>query len=123
MLSGFTARIERWSLARPFRISRGVRTEAEVVVVEARVGDKVGRGEGVPLARYGETPETVLEQLALLAQQDPAHLPRAHLLKLLPAGAARNAVDCALWDLEAQSPAVRSPGSSASRCENRCRQP
>jgi L-alanine-DL-glutamate epimerase-like enolase superfamily enzyme len=102
MPSGFTARIERWPLARPFRISRGVRMQAEVVVVEARVGDKLGRGEGVPYARYGETPDTVLAQLALLAQQDPAHLTRAHLLKLLPAGAARNAVDCALWDLEAQ---------------------
>jgi L-alanine-DL-glutamate epimerase-like enolase superfamily enzyme len=102
MPSGFTARIERWSLARPFRISRGVRTEAEVVVVEARVGDKVGRGEGVPSARYGETPETVLEQLALLARHDAAHLTRAQLLQLLPAGAARNAADCALWDLEAQ---------------------
>lgn len=102
MLSGFTARIERWPLARPFRISRGVKTEAVVVVVEARLGDKTGRGESVPYARYHETPESVLSQLAVLEQHRPGELSREQLSKLLPPGAARNAVDCALWDLEAQ---------------------
>lgn len=102
MLSGFTARIERWPLARPFRISRGVKTETIVAVVEARVGDKTGRGEGVPSARYGETPESVLEQLSVLTRHNAAELTREQLLNLLPAGAARNAADCALWDLQSQ---------------------
>lgn len=102
MLAGFTAHIERWPLARPFRISRGVRTETVVAVVEARIGDKVGRGEAVPYARYLETPESVLQQLSVLERHSPAAMTRDRLLTLLPAGAARNAVDCALWDLEAQ---------------------
>ena len=102
MLSRFTARIERWPLARPFRISRGVKTEAVVAVVEAHLGNRAGRGEAVPYARYNETPESVLSQLSLLEQHRPGDLTREQLAKLLPAGAARNAVDCALWDLEAQ---------------------
>src|SRR5688572_15915358 len=102
MLSGFTARIERWPLARPFRISRGVKMETVVAVFEARVGDKTGRGEGVPSVRYGETPESVLEQLGELSRHNAAELTREQLLKLLPAGAARNAADCALWDLHSQ---------------------
>jgi L-alanine-DL-glutamate epimerase-like enolase superfamily enzyme len=102
MLSRFTARIERWPLARPFRISRGVKTEAIVVVVEAHLGDKAGRGEAVPYARYNETPESVLAQLAVLEQHRPGELTREQVATLLPPGAARNAVDCALWDLEAQ---------------------
>lgn len=102
MLPGFTARSERWPLARPFRISRGVRTETMVSVVEARVGDTVGRGESVPYARYNETPESVLQQLSVLEQYSPSQFTREQLSRLLPAGAARNAVDCALWDLEAQ---------------------
>lgn len=102
MLSRFTARIERWPLARPFRISRGVKTEAVVAVVEAHHGNRTGRGEAVPYARYNETPESVLSQLALLEQHRPDELTRQQLAQLLPAGAARNAVDCALWDLEAQ---------------------
>ena len=102
MLAKFTARIERWPLARPFRISRGVRTEAVVTVVEARLGDRVGRGESVPYARYGETPESVIEQLAALDQYRPGELTREQLTKLFSPGAARNAIDCALWDLEAQ---------------------
>jgi L-Ala-D/L-Glu epimerase len=102
MLSGFSARIERWPLARPFRISRGVKTEAIVVVVEAREDACVGRGESVPYARYDETPNSVLAQLEVLAKTRPGELTRADLLQLLPPGAARNAADCALWDLEAQ---------------------
>jgi L-alanine-DL-glutamate epimerase-like enolase superfamily enzyme len=102
MLSRFTARIERWPLARPFRISRGVKTEAIVAVVEARLGERTGRGEAVPYARYNETPESVLKQLAVIEQYPPGELTREQVSKLLPPGAARNAVDCALWDLEAQ---------------------
>jgi L-alanine-DL-glutamate epimerase-like enolase superfamily enzyme len=62
----------------------------------------VGRGEAVPYARYGESPQSVLEQLSVLAQHRPQQLTRERLAELLPAGAARNAADCALWDLEAQ---------------------
>ena len=102
MLSGFTTRIEHWPLAKPFRISRGVKTEAIVAVVEAREDAYVGRGESVPYARYDETPDSVLAQLEALAKIRPSDLTRADLLQLLPPGAARNAVDCALWDLEAQ---------------------
>ena len=102
MFSRFTARIERWPLARPFRISRGVKTEAVVAVVEAHLGNQTGRGEAVPYARYNETPESVLSQLVVLEQHRPDDLSREQLAKLLPPGAARNAVDCALWDLEAQ---------------------
>jgi L-alanine-DL-glutamate epimerase-like enolase superfamily enzyme len=102
MLSGFIAGSERWPLARPFRISRGVRTETVVIVVEARIGNVVGRGESVPYARYNETPDSVLEQLAVLSQHSPSQSMRGRLATLLPPGAARNAVDCALWDLEAR---------------------
>jgi L-alanine-DL-glutamate epimerase-like enolase superfamily enzyme len=102
MLSGFSTRIEHWPLARPFRISRGVKTEAIVAIVEAREDPYVGRGESVPYARYDETPDSVLAQLEMLAKIRPSKLKRADLLQLLPPGAARNAVDCALWDLEAQ---------------------
>lgn len=102
MFSAFTARSERWPLARPFRISRGVRTEVIVTIVEARVGKHVGRGESAPYARYNETPDSVLQQLAVLERYSPSELTREQVSRLLPAGAARNAVDCALWDLEAQ---------------------
>lgn len=82
------ARHESLPLTAPFRISRGVKTAAEVVVVEAREGGLVGRGEAVPYARYGETVESVLAQVERGGE--------------LPAGAARNAVDLALWDLRAR---------------------
>jgi L-alanine-DL-glutamate epimerase-like enolase superfamily enzyme len=102
MFSGFSAYLEHWPLARPFRISRGAKTEAVVVVVEARADDYVGRGESVPYARYGQTPESVLRQLEVLSKHGPRELGREGLLELLPPGAARNAADCALWDLEAR---------------------
>lgn len=90
-------RIEAWSLARPFVISRGAKTEARVVVVEIAAQGRIGRGESVPYSRYGETPETTV---ALLKQGWP--LNRQALVEEMPAGAARNALDCALWDLEAK---------------------
>lgn len=96
------ARAERWPLREPFRISRGVKTHAEVVVAEVRDGGAVGRGECVPYARYGETVAAVLEQARGLAAQLAAGLDRDALRRSLPPGAARNALDCALWDLEAQ---------------------
>ena len=89
---------ERWPLASPFVIARGAKTEARVVV--ARVGDGryEGRGEAVPYARYDETVEATLGCIRALA----GPLDRATLAGCLPPGAARNAVDCALWDLEAK---------------------
>jgi L-alanine-DL-glutamate epimerase-like enolase superfamily enzyme len=84
-------------LKAPFRISRGVKTAAEVVEVVAQVDGHVGRGESVPYARYGETMESVLAQLALALTADDVEAACA----ALPPGAARNALDLALWDLRA----------------------
>ncbi len=89
---------DSFPLAEVFTISRGARTTAEVLTVHATANGVTGRGECVPYARYGETRESVAEQVAAL----PTGLDRAALQGLLPAGAARNAVDCALWDLEAK---------------------
>jgi len=85
-------------LAQVFTISRGSRTEAKVLTVRVQDGDHRGWGECVPYARYGETLESVEDQIAGL----PGGFDRDGLMDLLPAGAARNAVDCALWDLEAK---------------------
>lgn len=85
-------------LAQVFTISRGSRTEAKVLTVRITDGGETGRGECVPYARYGETLESVTAQIESL----PGTLSRTALYDLLPAGAARNAVDCALWDLEAK---------------------
>ncbi len=85
-------------LAQVFTISRGSRTEAQVLTVHLTDGDVRGWGECVPYARYGETLDSVTEQIRTL----PETFDRAALMELLPAGAARNAVDCALWDLEAK---------------------
>jgi L-alanine-DL-glutamate epimerase-like enolase superfamily enzyme len=85
-------------LAQVFTISRGSRTEAKVLTVRITDGDAVGMGECVPYARYGETLESVTAQIEGLS----GTITRAALYDLLPAGAARNAVDCALWDLEAK---------------------
>jgi len=97
-----SARHESLALARPFRISRGVKTAAEVVTVAIGRDGKVGRGEGVPYQRYGESVKSALA--AIEAQRGPieAGASRHDLLDLMPAGAARNALDCALWDLEAR---------------------
>lgn len=89
---------DTFRLSQAFTISRGSRTEARVLTVTiARDGHR-GRGEGVPYARYGETPESVQAQIEGL----PAGISRADLQASLPPGAARNAVDCALWDWEAK---------------------
>ncbi|MBN9015002.1 MAG: dipeptide epimerase, partial [Rhizobiales bacterium] len=96
------ARIERWPIAGSFTISRGSKTEAVVVVAEVRSGKYSGRGECVPYARYGETPESTLAQVLSFQAHVTEGLDRATLQTLLPAGAARNALDCALLDLEAK---------------------
>lgn len=85
-------------LAEVFTISRGSRTEAQVLTVSVTRGGVTGWGECVPYARYGETLESVAAEISGL----PAGIDRAALQAALPAGAARNAVDCALWDLEAK---------------------
>ena len=96
-----SVRIERWPLERPFTISRGAKTEALVVVAELEDGHR-GRGEAVPYARYGETPEGAAAAIGALRPALRSGLDRAALQAALPAGAARNALDCALWDLEAK---------------------
>ena len=98
-----TATLETFPLARAFTISRGSKTEARVVTVTTTRGGITGRGESVPYARYGESPETVLAQIATL----PEGITRAALQEALPPGAARNAVDCALWDWEAKAAGTR----------------
>lgn len=85
-------------LAQVFTISRGSRTEAKVLTVRVSDGTHQGWGECVPYARYDETLESVEAEIAGL----PAEFTRQSLMDLLPAGAARNAVDCALWDLESK---------------------
>ncbi len=87
-----------FKLAQVFTISRGSRTEAKVLTVRVHAGGVTGWGECVPYARYDETLESVTAQIEGLS----GDLTRAGLYDLLPAGAARNAVDCALWDLEAK---------------------
>jgi L-alanine-DL-glutamate epimerase-like enolase superfamily enzyme len=94
------AREEIWPLKETFRISRGSRTEARVIVVKITDGQHVGRGEGVPLRRYNQTSESVLAQIESIKHEE--NLNRRTLQNLLPSGAARNALDCALWDLEAK---------------------
>ena len=102
-----SVRSERWPLAVAFVISRGSKTEAEVVVIEIAEAGRRGRGEAVPYARYGETTHGVLEQMISVQARVDAGLDRAALQGLLPPGAARNALDCALWDLEAKQAGIR----------------
>jgi L-Ala-D/L-Glu epimerase len=98
------AKEEIWPLKQPFRISRGSRTEARVVVVTVSDGNYTGRGEGVPLARYNQSTASVLaqfESIKSVPDLDRENLQLRRLSGLLP-GAARNALDCALWDLESK---------------------
>ncbi len=89
---------ESFALANAFTISRGTKTHAHVVRVEISDGAHTGQGECVPYARYGESVESVIGQIDAL----PDDVTRETLQTLMPAGAARNAVDCAFWDLEAK---------------------
>lgn len=93
-----TAHIEVWPLASAFVISRGAKTEARVVVATVSDGTHQGRGECVPYTRYGESVEGIAQTIAALDLPDS----RFALHASMPNGAARNAVDCALWDLEAK---------------------
>lgn len=93
---------ESFPTAQPFTISRGAKTSADVITCVIQDGVHVGRGECVPYARYGESVEGVMEEIEKLAEAIANGLDREALQKELKAGAARNAVDCALWDLEAK---------------------
>jgi L-alanine-DL-glutamate epimerase-like enolase superfamily enzyme len=97
-----SVQIERWPLAGAFTISRGSKTEAVVVVAELSDGTHKGRGECVPYARYGESPEGVVAAIETMRPALMQGLDRAGLQNAMPAGAARNALDCAFWDLEAK---------------------
>lgn len=96
------AQHDRFALTHPFRIARGVKTQADVVTVTLEADGFVGRGEGVPYARYGESIESALAEIEAIRPVLEAGADRNALLGLLRPGAARNAVDCALWDLEAR---------------------
>ena len=93
---------ERWPIAGAFTIARGSKTEAHVVVAQVAEGAHLGRGEAVPYARYGERVDSVLAEIEQARAAIEAGADCEALQALLPAGAARNALDCALWDLEAK---------------------
>ena len=101
------AAIERWPIAGAFTISRGAKTEAVVVVAEVSRGGITGRGECVPYARYDETPQKTLAAIDAMRPRLRDGLDRPALQDAMPPGAARNALDCALFDLEAKSRGVR----------------
>ena len=101
-MPALAVRRESWPLAGVFRISRGARRVAHTVLVELRDGDAVGRGECVPYSRYGETVESVVESIEELRGDLERGLGREALAGAMGPGAARNAIDCALWDLEAK---------------------
>ena len=95
-----SVRTESWPIAGAFSISRGVKTEAQVVVAELSDGRHSGRGECVPYARYDETVKGVMAALGSMSNRLALGLYRDALQPAMPAGAARNALDCAFWDLE-----------------------
>src|SRR6202163_2151138 len=107
MSLSLSTRVERWPIAGSFAISRGAKTEASVVVAELFDGRHRGRGECVPYGRYGETLEAVAAEITAMGAQiagglDRDGLDREGLQAAMRAGAARNALDCAFWDLEAK---------------------
>lgn len=101
-MTRLTCTIDTWPLANAFNISRGAKTEARTVTATLSDGRHTGRGECVPYARYGESVEGVARTIQSLSPDIEAGLGRAELQLALPPGAARNALDCAFWDLEAK---------------------
>jgi len=99
---GLSLRVERWPIAGTFSISRGAKTEAVVVVAELSDGTRRGRGECVPYARYGETVEGVAAAIEAMRAEIGCGLDRERLRSVMGPGAARNALDCAFWDLAAK---------------------
>ena len=112
MTTTLSAKIERFPIAGHFTIARGSKTEAVVVSVTLESDGHVGRGECTPYARYGETPETTLAAIEALAPAIAAGLTREELQQALPPSAARNALDCAFWDLEARLAGTSVAGTS-----------
>jgi L-Ala-D/L-Glu epimerase len=102
-----TVKIGRWPIAGAFTISRGAKTEAVTVVAEVSQDGHTGRGECVPYPRYGETPEATLEAIQGMLEAVAQGLDRKALQAAMPASAARNALDCALIDLEAKRQGLR----------------
>lgn len=102
MFRTLAARSDAFKLSTPFRISRGVKTVADVVTVSISAEGVTGWGEGVPYPRYGESIEGALAEIEAARAAIEGGASREELLALMPAGAALNAVDCALWDLEAK---------------------
>lgn len=98
---------EGFPLRGVFRISRGAKQSSEVVTVTLAEQGVVGRGEGTPYARYGESMESVLAEIEAARPALEAGIGREELLGLMSPGAGRNAVDCALWDLEAKQAGCR----------------
>ncbi|HMQ58781.1 MAG TPA: dipeptide epimerase, partial [Rhizobiaceae bacterium] len=101
-----TTAVERFPIRGQFRISRGAKTEAEVVTCRVSGGGFTGIGECVPYRRYGETVESVRDQIAGLDALSLGDNPREALRAAMKPGAARNALDCAFWDLEAKTSRV-----------------
>ena len=106
MARRFSVTVEHVPLAGEFRIARGAKTEAVVIVASLTDGRFEGRGECVPYARYGETVESVRDALEDLSKDIADGLDKDALQSRLPAGAARNAADCAFWDFEAKRTAT-----------------
>jgi len=102
-----SVKIDSFPLKRAFNISRGAKTAADVVTCTITDNGVSGRGECVPYKRYGETVEGVLEAIEALAGPISEGMTRQELQTAMKPGAARNAVDCALWDLEAKLSGVR----------------
>ena len=126
-VENYTAKAEDWPLARPFRISRGTKSVATVITVTLTINGVSGRGEGCPYPRYGETVDSALATLRgidwdAFTTRDLAAMRHA-LLDHLPPGSARNALDCALWDLAAktaQRPVWQLAGLAAPRPTMTC---
>jgi L-alanine-DL-glutamate epimerase-like enolase superfamily enzyme len=97
---------QSFPIAGVFTISRGSKTAAEVITCTIREGNNAGRGECVPYQRYGETMESVQAQITAMRKAVEGGIDRTALIDAIPAGAARNAIDCALWDLEAKTSGI-----------------
>ncbi len=98
-----SATVEHWPISGIFNISRGSKTQADVIVVSVTDGVSTGKGECVPYGRYHETLESVMAEIMSMERKLANAMSREELLKYMPAGAARNAIDCALWDFECKS--------------------
>lgn len=106
MFRQLTIRHDRFPLVAPFRIARGVKHAADVVTIKLYQAGKTGRGESVPYGRYGESVASVMDEIETLRHDLIAGMGRDELQTRLPPGAARNALDSALWDLESQLSSV-----------------